>query len=752
MTRACAVVAALALPLSAAVGLSTAAQADPPPTVTITKADYQDKLFAMWQAENIANWTGLRTELKRNAPPFYTEATNWMGSSSGMNSFSATDVEINRNGPLNFTINLTIPWGSDDDTDLEYGYLWEMADVARNIKLSARDIAHMWTTTVHRSVWYSDSQAEILMEHGALPPAITHSFATLWRPWIDVNLVVESFGAYTPGRPDVAMDVSYLPIRTVAGANATHTGQFEAIMYALAAIVDQVQAGATDLAKVTWMLNETLKYLPPESTSTQAIEWMMDQYFNHPTATWEEMRDAADVHFRAAAADNGLNYRHETESRINLAAQVGQLLWSQGSLREAIKIGSLWGYDSDNPTASNAGLIGLWKGSQYVHAEMVAAGVISPGDVISERYNVYRTRDNLPDYLPLDSAATDSFTLMAERGLRLAEQGVQAAGGDVTPTSLVIPLNEAPADRDYPTLATVNPDVDVFVTSANAQAKAAGTPPTVRTNLAGNSALYATDKSKWPGCSTGFNQPQMCSDIVAGADPALMADGAEADTRGLEEWGRIPFFVGALPTDEAPFVEVTYPDPVQAKSVRLSAGDKDKTGGWITDARVEVRSLDAAAWRSVPTTPSRPIDPTEPMQELELEFPGVSEITGVRVTFAPWGNHLNIAEVDAIAPSQFAATALTPNPPVPLDLDELKAAIASAAWLDAADFDPASWTTLSAAIDGARTLVNAAAADPDSVSLTQASAAVATVRSAIGGLTAAGLVPETGNHHPQTPR
>ncbi|MDR1426491.1 MAG: hypothetical protein LBJ08_01855, partial [Bifidobacteriaceae bacterium] len=285
MRRVCAALAIVALPATAAVGFSTTASADPPATVTLTSAEYQDKLFAMWQAESIANWTGLRTELKRSAPPFYTEANNWYPatSTSGMNNYNASGglVERNGTGPLNYAINVTFPWGSDDDTDIEYSYLWEIAENTQNIKLSADEIAHMWTTAIRRYIWYSDSQAEFLMEHGARPPAISHSFANLWRHWIDVNLVVEFFGTFAPGRPDVALDIAELPIRTVAGSYAVHAGQFEVIMYSLATVVDQIMPGESDRDKVKWMLEETLKYLPPESTMTEAIEWTMNRYYNY---------------------------------------------------------------------------------------------------------------------------------------------------------------------------------------------------------------------------------------------------------------------------------------------------------------------------------------------------------------------------------------------------------------------------------------------------------------------------------------
>ena len=40
----------------------------------IDRADYQDRLRAMWLGKAIANWTGLRTEGQVSTPPFLTDA------------------------------------------------------------------------------------------------------------------------------------------------------------------------------------------------------------------------------------------------------------------------------------------------------------------------------------------------------------------------------------------------------------------------------------------------------------------------------------------------------------------------------------------------------------------------------------------------------------------------------------------------------------------------------------------------------
>ncbi|MDR1427039.1 MAG: Ig-like domain-containing protein, partial [Bifidobacteriaceae bacterium] len=687
-----AVVTAGALAATLAVGMGTASQAAQLPDngkfLKLSKATWEDRIFAMWQAENIANWTGLTTENQRplsasagcTAPPagcFWTDA-DW-GVSQGRSS-------------------QTIGWvvqdvsGGDDDTDIEYSYLHEMANEAGNVFLTAEEVAHVWNTYISRMVWFSDSAADLLMERNVMPPSSSLNSANQYRNIIDVNLVVESFGAYTPGRPDLALQIGQLPIRAVAGGFTTHAGQFEVALYSLAPLVDPKLSG---LEQVTWLIDNAKAYLPADSRATEIINWVEDQYFNHPTATWEGLRDKIAMRYHYNAAANGFHFITNIESMINLGAQVAELLWSQGDLTDAIRIGALFGYDSDNPTASNAGLIGLMKGSQYVQEEMARVANAQSGSAdyypgpnaahtgnlldraellenlrnLPERYNVFRTRDNLPDYLPGDSAANDTYSLMAKRSIPLVDQAVKAAGGTVTATHYTIPLVDTPADNSYETLAAINPDVDIYMTSANNQVRAAGGTVDVVTNLVGDTALFT------PWRSGSFPAGRMAPSPIAGDDTALIADGFDQDTRGLEEappratimqpnnYYRVPFFAGSSGVG-APIVSVLYDRLVEARSVRLIGGGTNTAvdyvapatgplGGWITDASVEVRLADGS-WRSVPTVASRPIDPAEPFQQVDLVFESTLTVSGVRVTMTPDTDHVNITEVDVQGPSRLA--------------------------------------------------------------------------------------------------
>ena len=51
---------------------------------------------------------------------------------------------------------------------------------------------------------------------------------------IDAQLTTEIFGLFAPTKPKIALDLSYLPIRTTARENAADISEFYIIMHSLA--------------------------------------------------------------------------------------------------------------------------------------------------------------------------------------------------------------------------------------------------------------------------------------------------------------------------------------------------------------------------------------------------------------------------------------------------------------------------------------------------------------------------------------
>ena len=91
----------------------------------------------------------------------------------------------------------------------------------------------------------------------------------------------------------------------------------------------------------------------------------------------------------------------------NFAASIISLFAGEGDLKETIKIASLMGWDSDNPTATWGGLIGFMIGQDEVEKAF--------NREFSEEYNIHRTRQNFPNGI-------DDFTNMANIGVFITDR------------------------------------------------------------------------------------------------------------------------------------------------------------------------------------------------------------------------------------------------------------------------------------------------------------------------------------------
>ena len=80
----------------------------------------------------------------------------------------------------------------------------------------------------------------------------------------------------------------------------------------------------------------------------------------------------------------------------------------EGDFKETIKIGTLAGWDSDNPTATWGGLLGFMYGHEAIQELF--------DQPLSNRYNIHRTRQNFPN------EGIDSFENMAAIGLQIVDR------------------------------------------------------------------------------------------------------------------------------------------------------------------------------------------------------------------------------------------------------------------------------------------------------------------------------------------
>jgi len=552
----------------------------------LDRTEYADHLRAMWLGESIANWTGLNSEGRRPRRPFYTD-DDW-GKAEG--NFGILDFVLQN------------PWGSDDDTDIEYVYLHLMTQHDTNL-LTPEQIAEGWKTHINDYIWVSNRQARDWMDRGVLPPATGMGVVNSDYLMIDAQLTTEFFGAIAPGMPQEALRLANLPIRTTAAGYAAHAAQFFVVMYSLAPLVDPSQSGRD---QVIWLVEQARQYIPDTSKTADIADFVLNEFLNNPDPdNWERTRDAISLRYQRAADRNGFVYREWWESSVNFATGLMAMLYGQGDFKRTVQIGVLSGWDSDNGTATMGGLLGLMMGTDALIEQF-------PGRILSDRYRIYRTRENLPDYLPDDFDAEDTFTMMAERMIRLVERTIVEGGGSVEGDAWMLP----PLPADDP--LDLNPLEQEYRRSANNQVLLSG--GEIETRV-----------------STGEGRS------------SIFADGWEHNFYGYEELQ--PSFINVQAQDGALTFEVIYDRPVEVETIRFIEGNQESESAGFKDAVPEV--LIDGAWQPLPLgfSISQPFNTSAPFQIIDFTLPSPLMVTGIRLsgTTENPDDWVSIAELDALA-------------------------------------------------------------------------------------------------------
>ncbi|NPV68110.1 MAG: ADP-ribosylglycohydrolase family protein [Anaerolineae bacterium] len=550
----------------------------------LSRADYADHLRAMWLGQAIANWTGLTTEGDKQSPPFYTD-DDW-GRDPGQG--SAIDFVFQD------------PWLADDDTDIEYLYM-HLIQKHNTPLLSPEQIAAGWVQHVNDAIWGGTPERQ-WMQWGALPPVTGMGPVNDTYLMNTAQLITEAFGALAPGMPDQALRLADLPIRTIAGGYSAHAAQFHIVLYSLAAQVDPQQSRRE---QILWLVEQARQYLPDISKAADVVDVVLADYLANPNVDdWERTRDLIYERYHDRARDNGFVYRGWLESSVNFATGLMALLYGEGDYTRTVQIGTLSGWDSDNGTATMGGLLGLLLGYDALAAEF-------PDVTLSDRYSIHRTRPTLPDYLPDDPAAEDTFSMMAGRMLPYVERTIVEAGGSADGDRWTLP----PLPEADP--LSLNPLVQLYRRSANNQVRLAG----------GNVETSATGER-------------------SAALTRAFADGVEHDFSGREVM-RPSRIYSASPENGVVTFTVTYDRPVEVGTIRFIEGGDS---GFTTIA-AEIQ-LDGV-WQPIPegTFQLATPNPDIPLQMIDFVLPEPVQATGIRVTGNAGGvfAKVTIMELDALA-------------------------------------------------------------------------------------------------------
>ncbi len=409
-------------------------------SIRISRDKYYNQLYGFWLGQNIANWTGLVTEMDKignlgeiKTGDFYTRE-DW--GKADQPSIWGEGIPSDLSSTIDFVFKDTNEiWGSDDDTDIEYMYQHLLYTSGKSI-LSPTQICDGWLKHIKAEeenyLWVSNQKAFDLMKEGVLPPETGNPNKNEFFEMIDAQLSTEIFGLFAPARPDIALKISRLPIQTTAREEAELISEFYVIMHSLASKTD---SNKTIKKQIFWMANQAREFLPDSSYAAHMFDYTQNLYASG--IPWEQTRDSIYYRYQVQQKDGyditskNLYCNGCFASGINFAASLVSLFYGEGDFRETIKIGSLAGWDSDNPTATWGGLIGFMIGKEGIEKAF--------NRKFSNRYNIHRTRQNFPNN------GIDTFENMAEKGLIVIDRVVKEQMGgtiDLEKSMWIIPLKD----------------------------------------------------------------------------------------------------------------------------------------------------------------------------------------------------------------------------------------------------------------------------------------------------------------------
>jgi hypothetical protein len=285
--------------------------------------------------------------------------------------------------------------------------------------LSPRQIRDGWLKHIRSEeenyLWVSNQKAFDLMQQGILPPETGCPRLNEYYDMIDAQLTTEIFGLFSPTRPDIASRIAQLPIQTTARKEAENISTFYVTMHSLASLnTDKPMS-----QRIHWMAKKAREVLPDDTYPAKMFDYTFNMY--NAGIPWEQARDSVYYRYQVKQEDG-----YDISSRnlycngcfaagINFAASLISLFYGESDLKKTIKIGTLAGWDSENPTATWGGLIGFMIGKKGIEHTF--------NRKFSNKFNIHRTRQNFPD------GGIDTFEHMAQKGLIVTDRVVREEMG-----------------------------------------------------------------------------------------------------------------------------------------------------------------------------------------------------------------------------------------------------------------------------------------------------------------------------------
>ena len=239
---------------------------------------------------------------------------------------------------------------TDDDTDIEWVYLAEMAK--GELYLPPARIRELWTSNLNDRIWCANLYARRLMDLGIEPPLTGRHALNPWAHFnISAQFLSEAFGLVAPGMPRTAAKLGAHYIHAAVDGEPIQTTQLFAGMIATAYF-------ETDVTKV---VEAGRRMLDPKSAVGPIVDDVVGWWRESPD-DWKATRRRRKEKY----TKHGGGMRDRNGYELNTAAILGALLHGRGEFAETLRLAFNFGWDSDCNAATCGAILGVMKGKRWM--------------------------------------------------------------------------------------------------------------------------------------------------------------------------------------------------------------------------------------------------------------------------------------------------------------------------------------------------------------------------------------------------
>jgi hypothetical protein len=279
---------------------------------------------------------------------------------------------------------------TDDDTDIEWVYLAEMARTGQTL-LPQERIGELWRANLNDRIWCANLYGRRLLDLGLEPPLTGRIALNPWSVFnISAQFVSESFGHVAPGMPQTAARIGIHYTHVAVDGEPIQTTQLFTAMIAVAFF-------EKDAEKIVAAGRAALD---PKSEVVAVLDDVVAWWKRHPKDWRETRRKIKEKYTR-----HGGGMRDRNGYELNTAAILASLLHGGAEdLAETLRLAFNFGWDSDCNAATCGAIIGVVRGKKWIDAQ---------GWIIKDVY-----RNTCRDAMPRDETITgygDKLIAVAKR-------------------------------------------------------------------------------------------------------------------------------------------------------------------------------------------------------------------------------------------------------------------------------------------------------------------------------------------------